>query len=70
MRSKHKIPDTHYLTNDFANVIKFMKVTSNLTGTGRTKKTEKTHKNSFPKESVENANLYKSIMSKIMTTHE
>ena len=27
-------------------------------------------KTSFPKESVENSDLYKSILNKIMTTHE
>ena len=33
-------------------------------------KTEKAQKGSFPKESVENVDLHKPIMSKIMTTHE
>ena len=68
MRSKHKIPYTYYINNDFANVIKFMKITSNLTRTGR--KQKKTPKNSFQKESVENVDLHKSLMSKIMTTDE
>ena len=33
-------------------------------------KTESAHKNSYPKELVENAHLDKPIMSKIMTTPE
>ena len=39
--------------------------------TGRKhKKLRKTKKTSFPKESVENVDFYKSVSSKIMTTHE
>ena len=33
-------------------------------------KTEKAHKNSFLKESIENTDLHKPIMSKIMTTRQ
>ena len=28
---KHRVPDTYYINNDHASVIKFMKVTSNST---------------------------------------
>ena len=47
------MPDTYYLNNTYANVMKFMKVTSNLTQGRRCGK----KKTSFPKESVENADL-------------
>ena len=47
------MPDTYYISNDCANVMKFMKVKSNLTQGRRFRKT----KTSFPKESVENADL-------------
>ena len=43
-----------------------MKVTSNLTQGRKCRKT----KTSFPKESVENADLQKPVLNKIMTTHE
>ena len=35
-----------------------------------TQKVQKEKKTSFPKESVENADLYKTVLNKIMTTHE
>ena len=39
--------------------------------TGRKpKKAQKDKKTSFPKESVENADLYKPILNKLMTAHE
>ena len=28
---KYRVPDHYYVNNDYANVIKFMKITSNLT---------------------------------------
>ena len=34
------------------------------------KSVEKQKKTSFPKESVENAELYKPVLDKVMTTHE
>ena len=33
-------------------------------------KSSEKQKTSFPKESVENAGLYKPVLNKIMTTHE
>ena len=33
-------------------------------------KSSEKQKTSFPKESVENADLYKPVLNKIMTTHE
>ena len=43
-----------------------MKATSNLTQYKKPRKA----KTRFPKESVENADLYKPVMNKIMTAHE
>ena len=60
---KHRVPDIYYINNDHANAIKFMKAISNLTQC-------KNRRKSFPKESVENADLYKPVLNKIMTTHE
>ena len=37
---------------------------------GRMQKVQKNKKTSFPKESVENADLYKSVLDKIMTRNE
>ena len=55
-----------YVNNDHGNVIKFMKITSNLHNT----KSVEPPKTSFPKKSVENADLYKPVLNKIMTTHK
>ena len=54
---------------------KFIKITSNLEQTENTKKRKKTKKASFlkkknKKKPVENANLYKPALSKIITTQE
>ena len=43
-----------------------MKITSNLHNT----KSVEPPKASFPKKSVENADLYKPVLNKIMTTHK
>ena len=50
-------------------MIEIMKITSNWKQS-RQKKTESTErqKDSFPKESVENTDLYKPVLNKIMTT--
>ena len=48
--------NTEYLNNDYANVIKFMNIKSITSG--QHKKVER-QKNSFPKELVENVDLYK-----------
>ena len=48
-----------------------MKITSNSTqNRQKTQKSQKDKEASFPKESVENADMYKTILNKIMTTHE
>ena len=59
----------YYISNDFANVIKFVKVTSNSTQCKKRKKKNKQN-TSFPKESVENADLYKTVWYKLIITHE
>ena len=51
-----------------ANVIKFRKATSN--SIRHYSKSAERQKTSFPKESVENADLYKPVFNKIMTIHE
>ena len=63
---KHRVPDTYYVNKDCEDVIKFMKVTSNLTQCKKRRNT----KTRLPKETVENADLYKPALNKIMTTHE
>ena len=45
-----------------------MKVTSNLIR--HNAKSAERQKTSFPKESVENADLYKPVLNKIVTTHK
>ena len=63
--------NTEYLNNNYANVIKFIKIISNSTyNRQKTQKIRKTKKTSFPKESVENADLYKPVLNKIMTAHK
>ena len=47
----------------------FMKITSNSEQAENTKSTER-QKKSFPKEQVENTDLYKPVLNKIMTTQE
>ena len=48
---------------------KFMKIISNLDQTENTKSTER-QKTSLPKEQIENTDLYKPVLTKIMTTQE
>ena len=50
-------------------LLKFMKITSN-SEQAENKKRRKTKRNSFPKEQVENTDLYKPVLNKIMTTQE
>ena len=53
------------------NVKKFIKLTSNSTqNKQKTQKAQKKKKTSFPKEFVENADFYKPVLNKIMTSHE
>ena len=63
--NKNTVPDTCYIINDRANVIKFMNVRSNSTQC----KNQKYKKLVSQKESLENADLYKPVLNKIMTTH-
>ena len=60
------MPDIYYINSDYANVVKFTKVTSNLTQDRKCRKT----KTSFPKKLVENADLKKPVLNKTMTTHK
>ena len=64
--------NTEYLNSDYANVIKFMKIISNSTHNKQKtqKRAERQKRTSFPKESVENADLYKPILNKIMAAHK
>ena len=62
----NKIKNTEYLNNDYTNVTKFTKIQHI---TGRKHKRRKT-KNSFPKNLVENPDLYKPVLNKIMTSYE
>ena len=48
---------------------RFMKSTSNSEQAGNTKSAER-QKTSFPKEQVENTDLYKPVLNKIMTTQD
>ena len=63
---RNRVPDTCYINNDRANVITFMYVSSNW----HDAKNAEIQTTSFSKESVENADLYKPVLNKIMTTYE
>ena len=64
---KHKAPGTYYyVNNDYAMLKSLHRIRHR---TGRKQKAQK-DQNSFPKESVENADLSKPALNKIMTTHE
>ena len=58
---------TQYWNNDYANVLKFMKIIWNSTHNRQKtqKRTEWQKKLVFQKESVENADLYKPVLNKI-----
>ena len=61
---KCRVPDTIY-----ANVIKFMRVTSNSTqNRQKTRNARKDQK--LVSQKIENADLYKPLLNKIMTKHE
>ena len=48
-----------------------MKITSNSThNRQKSQKSTERQKTNFPKESVENADMYKPVLNKIMTAHE
>ena len=57
-----------YLNNDYTHVTKFMKI-RHITGR-KHKKAQKDKRTTFPKESVENPDMFKSVLNKIMTVHE
>ena len=66
-----KAQSTWYLYKQWlcnANVIKFIKVTLNSTWPNA-KRVEK-EKTVFPKESVENSDLYEPVLNKILAAHE
>ena len=70
-KNTERVLDTYYVNNDYANVKKFMKLASNSTlNRLKTQKAQIDKKTSFPKKSVENANFYKLVLNKIMTTYE
>ena len=48
----------------------YMNITSNSEQENKRKSTEKQTKTSFPKEQVENTDLYKPLSSKVMITQE
>ena len=59
----------HYINKDYVNVLKFMKITPNLTRSRqRTQKVQNDKKTIFPKDSVKNADLQKTVFNKIKTT--
>ena len=62
-KNKQYLTPPYYTSNDFANVLKFMKVTSN---SAQCKKAQKNKKLVFKKKSVENADLYKPVLNKIV----
>ena len=48
----------------------FLQIIKNYIEFDTTQKAQKNKKTGFPKESLENADLYKPVMSKMMTIHE
>ena len=67
---KHRLPDT-YIIKDYANVIKFIKITSNsMQNRQKIQKAQNDKKINFPKEQEENVDLCKPVLRKIKTTHE
>ena len=65
--------NTQYLNNDYADVTKFTKIISNSSHNRQKtqNKSRKTKKTSFPKKKrVENADLYKPVLNKIVTVHK
>ena len=62
---KHRVPDTFYTKNDYKNLKRFMKLALNLT-----EKRQKLQKAQKGKKQVENADLHKPVLNKIITTHK
>ena len=65
-----KTSATYYKTNDYQMLQKFMKSTSDSEQAVITKSVERLKKTSFPKKYVENTDLYKPVLNKIMTTQD
>ena len=66
---KHRAPDTYHKNIDYANVMKFMKINIEFdTEQVENTKSAWRQKTSFPKESVENEDLYIPVLNKVMTT--
>ena len=65
---KYRVPDTCYKNNDYA--MEILKSLCRLHGIRHNAKSAERQKTSFPKESVENVDLYKPVLNKIMTTHD
>ena len=65
---KQRVPDTYYINNNYTDVIEIMKITSNWKQSRQKKQSTERQKDSFPKESVENTDLYKPVLKKIITT--
>ena len=76
---KYRVPDTCYKNNvkiailniAMLNIaIEILKSLCRLHGIRHNAKSAERQKTSFPKESVENVDLYKPVLNKIMTTHD
>ena len=65
-----KIPETYYVNNDYTNVTKVYEELIEIRTGSKHKKHRKTKKTSFPKEQIENRDLYKPVLNKIMTAQE
>ena len=60
------MPDTYYTNDDFADVINLWR----LHQIWHKVESAERQKNSFPRESAENADLLKPVLNKVMTTHK
>ena len=67
---KHRVPDTYYTDNDYANVIKFIKITVNSTQNRQKSQKKQKYKKQFSKRIGKNADLYKPVSNKTMNTHK
>ena len=66
-KQKHRVPDTYYVNNDYKSL---RRLAGKFKTSKKHKKRRKTKKNSFPKEQIENTELHKPVLNKIMTTQE
>ena len=65
---KQRVPDTYYINND--NAMQILRTLWMLHRIRHNAKSAERQKTSFPKKSVENADLFKTVLNKKMTTHE